>query len=152
MFNINKNERKETMSNEKTKKTLDQQFSEKSGIDVSKKERGINLKPVIGMGVTRSINADSYPYTIVDILNVKGKEILKILSDYNLYNHNAPYETVEKEPKYITKELISLGNGHKPYETYKDIIWNKETKRWNKGSPYFYSSVGKRSYDLDPSF
>ena len=132
------------MSNEKTKKTLDQQFSEKSGIDVSKKERGINLKPVIGMGVTRSINADSYPYTIVDILNVKGKEILN--------NHNAPYETVEKEPKYITKELISLGNGHKPYETYKDIIWNKETKRWNKGSPYFYSSVGQRSYDLDPSF
>ncbi len=59
MFNINKNERKETMSNEKTKKTLDQQFSEKSGIDVSKKERGINLKAVIGMGVTRSINADS---------------------------------------------------------------------------------------------
>ena len=123
-----------------------------TGIDVSKKERGINLKPVIGMGVTRSINADSYPYTIVDILNVKGKEILKILSDYDLYNHNAPYKTVEKEPKYITKELISLGNGHKPYETYKDIIWNKETKRWNKGSPYFYSSVGKRSYSLDPSF
>jgi len=60
------------------KKTLDQQFSEKSGIDVSKKERGINLEPVIGMGVTRSIGSDSYPYTILDILDVKGKTILKI--------------------------------------------------------------------------
>lgn len=47
------------MTNER--KTLDQQFSEKSGIDVSKKERGVDLDPVIGMGVTRSINCDSYP-------------------------------------------------------------------------------------------
>lgn len=134
-----------------TNKTLDQQFSEKSGIDVSKKERGINLKAVIGMGVTRSINADSYPYTIVDILNVKSKEILKILSDYDLYNHDAPYKQREKKPKYITKELVSLGNGDKPYESYKDIIWNEKTKRWNKGSSYFYSSVGQRSFSLDPS-
>ena len=72
MFNINKNERKETMSNEKTKKTLDQQFSEKSGIDVSKKVRGVDLAPLIGMGVTRSINGDSYPYTIIEkIINSK---------------------------------------------------------------------------------
>ena len=74
------------MTNEK--KTLDQQFSEKSGIDVSKKKRGVDLNPVIGMGVTRSINCDSYPYTIIDILNVKGKKILKIESDANEYEHD----------------------------------------------------------------
>ena len=58
-------------------KTLDQQFSEKTGIDVSKKERGVNLDPVVGMGVTRSIQCDSYPFTIVGILKVKNKTILK---------------------------------------------------------------------------
>jgi len=52
---------------EHMKKTLDQQFMEQTGIDVSKKVRGVDLDPVIGMGVTRSINGDSYPYTIIVI-------------------------------------------------------------------------------------
>ena len=138
------------------RKTLDQQFSEKSGIDVSKKERGVNLKPVIGMGVTRSIGTASYPFTIIDILNVKGKEIIKIVRDHNEYEHNAPYKTREKECIYITKHIVIV-NGYKggekveTWETYKDIKWNEKTKRWNKGCPYYYSSIGQRHYSLDPS-
>jgi|TARA_B110000285_G_scaffold156038_1_gene174116 hypothetical protein len=132
-------------------KTLDQQFTDKTGIDVSLRKRGVNLDPVVGMGVTRSIGSDSYPYTIVDILNVKGKIILKILSDYNEYEHNAPYETRDKEPTYITKEnKTSLRGG--TYESYVDIKWNEKTKRWNKGNEHYRSSVGERYYDLDKSF
>ena len=133
------------------KKTLDQQFSEKSGIDVSKKKRGINLEPVIGMGVTRSIGSDSYPYTILDILNVKGKTILKIKGDYNLYNHVDPNNRArEKEIKYLVQYIDQKDDRGRVQ--YKDIIWNEKSKRWNKGSPYYYSSVGQRRYYLDPSF
>ena len=49
------------MQTQENTKTLDQQFTEQSGIDVSQKERGINLDPVIGMGVTRSIGSDFLP-------------------------------------------------------------------------------------------
>ena len=130
-------------------KTLDQQFTEQSGIDVSKKVRGINLDPVIGMGVTRSIGSDSYPYTIIDILNVKGKIILKIESDHNEYEHNAPYKVREKEAKYLEQYR---NHGLDGRIEYKDIKWNEETKRWNKGCSYYYASIGRRHYDLDPSF
>ena len=61
------------MQTQENTKTLDQQFKEKTGIDVFQKKRGINLDPVIGMGVTRSKGSDSYPFTIIDILNVKDK-------------------------------------------------------------------------------
>ena len=51
------NKKKEIKMKEAVKvKTLDQQFSEKTGIDVSNIERGVDLDPVVGMGVTRSIN------------------------------------------------------------------------------------------------
>jgi len=145
------------MQTQENTKTLDQQFTEETGIDVSKKVRGINLDPVIGMGVTRSIGGDSYPYTIIDILNVKGKEIIKILSDYNEYEHDAPYKARDKEPLYITKHIVVVnryrgGEKIETWETYKDINWNEKTKRWNKGCSYYYSSVGQRYYDLDRSF
>ena len=133
------------MTNEK--KTLDQQFSEKSGIDVSKKERGVDLNPVIGMGVTRSINCDSYPYTIIDILNVKGKKILKIESDANEYEHDREIHSVH----YLIQEQ-KFDQYKKPYTDWVDIKWNERTKRWNKGTSYYYHSIGERRYSLDPSF
>ena len=137
------------MQTQENTKTLDQQFTEQSGIDVSQKKRGINLDPVIGMGVTRSIGSDSYPYTIIDILNVKGKIILKIESDHNEYEHNAPYKAREKEAKYLEQYR---NHGLDGRIEYKDIKWNKETKRWNKGCSYYYASIGQRHYDLDRSF
>ena len=136
------------MQTQENTKTLDQQFTEQSGIDVSQKKRGINLDPVIGMGVTRSIGSDSYPYTIIDILNVKGKIILKIESDHNEYEHNAPYKAREKEAKYLEQYR---NHGLDGRIEYKDIKWNEETKRWNKGCSYYYASIGRRYYDLDRS-
>ena len=137
------------MQTQENTKTLDQQFTEQSGIDVSQKKRGINLDPVIGMGVTRSIGSDSYPYTIIDILNVKGKIILKIESDHNEYEHNAPYKAREKEAKYLEQYR---NHGLDGRIEYKDIKWNEQTKRWNKGCSYYYASIGQRHYDLDRSF
>ena len=137
------------MQTQENTKTLDQQFTEQSGIDVSQKKRGINLDPVIGMGVTRSIGSDSYPYTIIDILNVKGKIILKIESDHNEYEHNAPYKAREKEAKYLEQYR---NHGLDGRIEYKDIKWNEETKRWNKGCSFYYASIGQRHYDLDRSF
>ena len=127
------------MTNEK--KTLDQQFSEKSGIDVFKKERGVNLKPVIGMGITRSIQCDSYPFTIKQILETKGKTILVIQRDRDLYNHN-PEASID----YV--EQFKEEDGR---ISYKTIVWNDKTNRWNKDRyDYYYYSVGKRNYHLDP--
>ena len=140
------------------KKTLDQQFSEKSGIDVSKKERGVDLNPVVGMGVTRSINGDSYPYTIIEILkHPKGQTILKIENDSDLYEHDSytifksgRKEKNDKQVHYLIQE-IRLDEYDKPYKVWKDIKWNEETKRWNKGTSYWYHSIGQRHYHLDPS-
>jgi hypothetical protein len=137
------------MQTQENTKTLDQQFTEQSGIDVSQKERGINLDPVIGMGVTRSIGSDSYPYTIIDILNVKDKTILKIERDWNEYNHNAPYKAREKEIEYLEQYR---NHGLDGRIEYKDIKWNEETKRWNKGCSYYFASVGQRYYNLDRSY
>tara|TARA_R110000765_G_scaffold238446_1_gene341115 strand:+ start:274 stop:693 length:420 start_codon:yes stop_codon:yes gene_type:complete len=129
-------------------KTLDQQFSEKSGIDISIKERGVDLDPVVGMGVTRSILSDSYPYTIIEILkHPKGQTILKIENDSDLYNHDS-YTTfksgrIEKNNKsvhYLIKD-----------KDWVDIKWNEKTRRWNKGDSYYYHSIGQRHYDLDRS-
>tara|TARA_R110000737_G_C14234832_1_gene423605 strand:- start:87 stop:506 length:420 start_codon:yes stop_codon:yes gene_type:complete len=129
-------------------KTLDQQFSEKSGIDISIKERGVDLDPVVGMGVTRSILSDSYPYTIIKILkHPKGQTILKIENDSDLYNHDS-YTTfksgrIEKNNKsvhYLIKD-----------KDWVDIKWNEKTRRWNKGDSYYYHSIGQRHYDLDRS-
>ena len=139
------------MQTQENTKTLDQQFTDETGIDVSKKERGMNLDPVIGMGVTRSINGDSYPYTIIDILNVKGKTILKIEADHNEYEHNAPYKSVEKRIEYL-EQYETIKYTATVVFAYRDIKWNKETKRWNKGVSYYFASVGQRHYDLDPSF
>mgnify|MGYP004242288369 CR=1 FL=1 len=156
MLNINTNIKQ---GEKMEKKTLDQQFTEQTGIDVSKKERGVNLKPVIGMGVTRSINGDSYPYTIIEILkHPKGKEILKIENDSDLYTHdsfdifsNGKKYKKEKYAHYLIQEE-KLDQYKKPYIVWKDIKWNELTKRWNKGSSYWYHSIGKRRYSLDPSF
>ena len=139
-------------------KTLDQQFSEKSGIDISIKERGVDLDPVVGMGVTRSINGDSYPYTIIEILkHPKGQTILKIENDSDLYNHDS-YTTfksgrTEKNDKYVhyLVQEEKLDQYKKPYTVWKDIKWNQLTKRWNKGDSYWYHSIGQRHYDLDRS-
>ena len=140
------------------KKTLDQQFSEKSGIDVSKKERGVDLNPVVGMGVTRSINGDSYPYTIIEMLkHPKGQTILKIENDSNLYEHDSytifksgRKEKNNKQVRYLIQEVL-LDQYKKPYKVWKDIKWNEETKRWNKGTSYWYHSIGQRHYHLDTS-
>ena len=149
------------MQTQENTKTLDQQFKEETGIDVFQKKRGINLDPVIGMGVTRSIGSDSYPYTIIDILKghyhtkfVKGQResvynILKIEPDHNEYEHNAPYKAREKEIQYLEQYR---NHGLDGRIEYRDIKWNKETKRWNKGCSYYYASIGRRHYDLDPSF
>ena len=134
-------------ANQLNKKTLDQQFTEETGIDVFQKKRGINLDPVIGMGVTRSIGSDSYPFTIIDILNVKDKTILKIERDHSEYEHNAPYKAREKEIEYLEQYI-----DNRDRTSYKDIKWNEETKRWNKGCSYYYASIGQRHYDLDRSF
>ena len=139
-------------------KTLDQQFSEKSGIDISIKERGVDLDPVVGMGVTRSILSDSYPYTIIEILkHPKGQTILKIENDSDLYNHDS-YTTfksgrTEKNDKYVhyLVQEEKLDQYKKPYTVWKDIKWNQLTKRWNKGDSYWYHSIGQRHYDLDRS-
>jgi len=152
---INNNNNKETtMQNDK--KTLDQQFSEKTGIDVSKKERGVNLDPVIGMGVTRSIGGDAYPYTIIDILNVKGKTILKLENDFNLYFHNQNEDCSDHPYIKRIKKVVYLeqyrNHGLDGRIEYRDIKWNEKTKRWNKGESYYYASVGQRRYYLDPSF
>ena len=147
------------MQTQENTKTLDQQFIKETGIDVSKKERGVDLNPVVGMGVTRSINGDSYPYTIVEMLkHPKGKTILKIECDSDLYNHdsytifkNGKKEKNEKSVHYLIQE-IKLDHNEKSYIKWVDIIWNNETKRWNKGVSYYYHSIGQRSYHLDPSF
>ena len=133
------------MQTQENTKTLDQQFTEQSGIDVSIKKRGINLDPVIGMGVTRSIGTDSYPYTILDILNVKGKTILKIQADYDLCN--------KYKSDYRDGEIVYLEQyiDNRDRTSYRDIKWNKQTKRWNKGCSYYYASIGRRYYDLDRS-
>ena len=129
-------------------KTLDQQFTDETGIDVSKKVRGVNLDPVVGMGVTRSIGSDSYPYTIIDILTVKDKTILKIQQDHTLY--------IKKQDGRRARDIEYLeqfrNHGLDGRIEYKDIKWNEQTKRWNKGCSYYYASVGIRKYDLDPSF
>ena len=129
-------------------KTLDQQFTDETGIDVSKKVRGVNLDPVVGMGVTRSIGSDSYPYTIIDILTVKDKTILKIQQDHTLY--------IKKQDGRRARDIEYLeqfrNHGLDGRIEYKDIKWNEQTKRWNKGCSYYYASVGQRHYDLDPSF
>ena len=137
------------MQTQENTKTLDQQFKEKTGIDVFQKKRGINLDPVIGMGVTRSIGSDSYPFTIIDILNVKDKTILKIERDHNEYEYNAPYKAREKEIQYLEQYR---NHGLDGRIEYRDIKWNEKTKRWNKGCSYYFASVGRRHYDLDPSF
>tara|TARA_Y100001972_G_scaffold39108_1_gene48289 strand:+ start:2930 stop:3370 length:441 start_codon:yes stop_codon:yes gene_type:complete len=142
------------------KKTLDQQFTEKTGIDVSKKERGVDLIPVVGMGVTRSIGTDSYPYTIIDMFkNSKGKTILKIESDSDLYEHdsytffeNGRKEKNRKSVHYLIQEVKTNIYNKQSYVAWVDLIWNEKTKRWNKGENYYYHSVGQRNYDLDPSF
>ena len=155
---INNNNNKETtMQNDR--KTLDQQFSEKTGIDVSKKERGVDLDPVIGMGVTRSINGDAYPYTIIEMLkHPKGKTVLKIEDDSNLYEHDSytvfksgRKEKNEKSVHYLIQEE-KLDHNKKPYVAWVDIKWNDQTKRWNKGTSYYYHSIGQRRYYNDPSF
>ena len=136
------------MTQVNTVKTLDQQFTDETGIDVSKKVRGVNLDPVVGMGVTRSIGSDSYPYTIIDILTVKDKTILKIQQDHTLY--------IKKQDGRRARDIEYLeqfrNHGLDGRIEYKDIKWNEQTKRWNKGCSYYYASVGKRHYDLDPSF
>ena len=136
------------MQTQENTKTLDQQFTEETGIDVFQKKRGINLDPVIGMGVTRSIGSDSYPYTILDILDVKGKTILKIQGDYDLCNK---YKSDYRDGEIVYLEQYR-NHGLDGRIEYKDIKWNKETKRWNKGCSYYYASIGRRHYDLDPSF
>tara|TARA_B100001059_G_scaffold230309_1_gene264336 strand:- start:534 stop:1001 length:468 start_codon:yes stop_codon:yes gene_type:complete len=148
--NINKGEKME-------KKTLDQQFTEQTGIDVSKTERGVDLKPVINMGVTRSINGDSYPYTIIDILNVKGKKILKIENDSNIYEHDT-FDILSNGKKYKREKCVhyliqkeKLDQYKKPYTVWKDIKWNEKTRRWNQGDSYWYHSIGYRHKELDPS-
>jgi len=135
------------MQTQENTKTLDQQFKEETGIDVFQKKRGINLDPVIGMGVTRSIGSDSYPYTILDILDVKGKTILKIQADYDLCNK---YKSDYRDGEIVYLEQYR-NHGLDGRIEYKDIKWNKETKRWNKGCSYYYASIGRRHYDLDPS-
>jgi len=136
------------MQTQENTKTLDQQFTEQSGIDVSKRERGTNLNPVIGMGVTRSINGDSYPYTIIDILDFKGETILKIQGDYNLYSK---YKADYRDGEIVYLEQYR-NHGLDGRIEYKDIKWNEQTKRWNKGCSYYYASIGQRHYDLDRSF
>ena len=154
---INNNNNKETtMQNDK--KTLDQQFSEKTGIDVSKKERGVDLNPVIGMGVTRSIGGDAYPYTIIEMLkHPKGKTVLKIENDSDLYEHDSytvfssgRKEKNSKSVHYLIQEE-KIDQNKKSYIDWVDIKWNDQTKRWNKGTSYYYHSIGQRGYYLDPS-
>ena len=129
-------------------KTLDQQFTDETGIDVSKKVRGVNLEPVVGMGVTRSIGSDSYPYTIINILTVKNKTILKIQQDHTLY--------IKKQDGRRARDIEYLeqyrNHGLDGRIEYRDIKWNEQTKRWNKGCSYYYASIGQRHYDLDRSF
>ena len=136
------------MTQVNTVKTLDQQFTDETGIDVSKKVRGVNLDPVVGMGVTRSIGSDSYPYTIIDILTIKDKTILKIQQDHTLY--------IKKQDGRRARDIEYLeqfrNHGLDGRIEYKDIKWNEQTKRWNKGCSYYYASVGQRYYDLDRSF
>lgn len=141
------------------KKTLDQQFAEKTGIDLSKKERGVDLDPVIGMGVTRSIGGDSYPYTIIEMLkHNSGETILKIESDSDLYEHDS-YTYFQNGRKEKNRKCVhyliqkeKLDHNNRSYISWVEIKWNEQTKRWNKGEKYFYHSVGKREYHLDPSF
>jgi len=147
------------MQTQENTKTLDQQFLEETGIDVSNKKRGVDLDPVIGMGVTRSINCDSYPYTIVDIIkHPKGKTILKIENDSDLYEHdsfttfsNVRKEKNEKSVHYLIQKE-KLDHNKESYIKWVDIRWNEETKRWNNGVSYYHHSIGKRRYSLDPSF
>ena len=156
-FNKNKQPKEDKVNIQENKKTLDQQFAEATGIDVSKKERGVDLEPVIGIGVTRSIGTDSYPYTVIDILkHPNGKKILKIENDANIYEHDSytvfpsgnKYKN-EKDVHYlIQKEKWAHNGKHLVYWT--DIRWNEKTKRWNKGNDCYYHSVGQRHSYLDP--
>lgn len=137
-ININTNRGNPASSNVRT---LDERFTLETGIDVSKKERGVNLNPVVGMGVTRSINGDSYPFTIKQILETKGKTILVIQRDRDLYNYN-PEASIDYAEQFKEEDgRIS----------YRTILWNDKTNRWNKDRyDYYYYSVGKRNYHFDP--
>ena len=137
--NVNTNLGKSASSNVRT---LDERFTLETGIDVSKKERGVNLEPKVGMGLTATIRTDSYPYTIKQILEVKGKTILVIQSDRDLYNYN-PLASVE----YVEQFKDEDGS-----IAYRSILWNDKTNRWNKNNyDYRFYSVGERNYYLDPS-
>ena len=137
--NVNTNLGKSASSNVRT---LDERFTLETGIDVSKKERGVNLEPKVGMGLTATIRTDSYPYTIKQILEVKGKTILVIQSDRDLYNYN-PLASVE----YVEQFKDEDGS-----IAYRSILWNDKTNRWNKDNyDYRFYSVGERNYYLDPS-
>ena len=102
------------------------------------------------MGVTRSIGSDSYPYTILDIFKggYQAKTILKIQADYDLYNK---YKSDYRDGEIVYLEQYR-NHGLDGRIEYKDIKWNEQTKRWNKGCSYYYASIGQRHYDLDPSF
>ena len=123
--NVNTNLGKSASSNVRT---LDERFTLETGIDVSKKERGVNLEPKVGMGLTATIRTDSYPYTIKQILEVKGKTILVIQSDRDLYNYN-PLASIE----YVEQFKDEDGS-----IAYRSILWNDKTNRWNRK---FYKMV-----------
>ena len=112
----------------------------------------------IGQGVTKSIGSDSYAFTIIaiekDIITIqRDKEVPTKNSDFwndqkNLYFANPEGEVLNIK-KYADKNKFTL--------PAKDSRWfkvskNEKTGRWNKGSRYYYFSVGRRTTYLDPSF
>ena len=115
-----KNKKWENMTNNNVR-TLDERFSLETKIDVFKKERGVHLKPEVGMWVTRSIGIDSYPYTIILIKEHKEKKVLVLQADKNLYDKN-----IFAEVKYAEEYINDRGNCD-----YRDIKWNDNTKTKN---------------------
>ena len=49
---------------------------------------------------------------------------------------------------YLKSETVETENGQR--KVYRPVMWNKKTKRWNKGGTKI--TLGRREYYKDPSF
>ena len=100
----------------------------------------ITINPEIGMGVTKCVGSDRYPYSVV--LIVSPKKIVVRSDQYRRVDQNGFSEQQEYEytpnPTGIEKTLTLRSNGR----------WCEEGEK----SQYSFWSLGVRRAYTDPSF